>query len=85
MYLFLFKKAVGIEKHLFGSNCDVLKELLDKELHRIINPRRACAARVTVLCLFVRLSVCYNTPGFSSGQNAEISTSTKCRRYARVF
>ena len=24
----------------------------------IINPRRACAARVTVLCLFVCLSVC---------------------------
>ena len=31
----------------------------------IINPRHACAARVTLLCLFVCLSVCYNTPGLS--------------------
>ena len=39
--------------------------------------------------LFVYLSVChcvwYNTPGHSSGPNAEISTSTKCKRYYWVF
>ena len=51
----------------------------------IANPRCPCAARVTVLCLFVCLSVCYNSPGLSSVQNAEISTSTKCRRYAQAF
>ena len=27
-------------------------------MYDIINPRRACAARVTVVVLFVRLSVC---------------------------
>ena len=37
------------------------------------------------VCLSVCLSVCYNTAGLSSGQNAEISTSMKCRRYAGVF
>ena len=35
--------------------------------------------------LSVRPSVWYNTPGLSSGPNAEISTSTKCKRYPRVF
>ena len=45
----------------------------------LINPRHACAARVIVLCLFVGVCVCYNTPGVSSERNAEISTSTKCK------
>ena len=61
----------------------IVKGRHEHEAKPVINPRRACAARVTVLCLFVCpsvcLSVCYNTPGLSNGQNAEISTSTKCR------
>ena len=35
----------------------------------IVNPRRACAARVTVVgsvCVFVCLSVCYSTSRFSN-------------------
>ena len=32
----------------------------------------------------VTVCIC-NTPGLSSGLNAEISTSTKCKRYFRVF
>ena len=35
--------------------------------------------------LFVFHCVWYNTPGLSSGQNAKVSTSTKYKRYSRVF
>ena len=35
------------------------------KVHDIINPRRACAARVTVLGLCVCLCVCYSTSHFS--------------------
>ena len=54
----------------------------------VINSPHIFAARVIVLCLCVCVCVTvsgYNTPGVSSEMSAEISTSTKCKRYSPVF
>ena len=46
----------------------------------VINPRRACAARVTVLGLSFRLSVCLSVTTFSATTRNKVAE----RRYQRV-
>ena len=49
-------------------------------VHAVINPRRACAARVTVLGLSFRLSVCLSVTTFSPATR----NKTAKKRYQRV-